>query len=245
MDYILKEKIVDKNIDPDQLIEGDRDQLILWLRATAYGNTFPISATDPVTGQRFDSSIDLTTIKQKPFNLKGDERGYFDFVLPMTKAKVKFRFLTHQDLQNLDMLKKLESFKLRKNRIASAVSELEIYLGNENLSSEERIKLAGAIKDIKDWGKSLPEKDALVFTRDISNHLEMSIMSINGKEDRKYIKEFIHGMPAGDGSALRHYITENEPGMDFNIQVPKPKSLGGGSLDLFLQIDQYIFLSHE
>ena len=50
-------------------------------------------------------------------------------------------------------------------------------------------------------------------------------------------------MPVKDSLALRKYITENEPGMDFNIEVEKPESLGGGSQKLFLQFDQFMFLN--
>ena len=46
-----------------------------------------------------------------------------------------------------------------------------------------------------------------------------------------------------DSSALRKYIVDNEPGVDFNIEVERPESLGGGSVNMFLSIDQYIFLT--
>ena len=50
-------------------------------------------------------------------------------------------------------------------------------------------------------------------------------------------------MNVQDSSALRNYISENEPGLDFNIEIEKPKSLGGGSMPMFLSLDQYLFLN--
>ena len=50
-------------------------------------------------------------------------------------------------------------------------------------------------------------------------------------------------MNVRDSSALRRYITDNEPGIDFNVTVEKPASLGGGSLTMFLTLDQFIFLN--
>ena len=45
-----------------------------------------------------------------------------------------------------------------------------------------------------------------------------------------------------DSIAYRNYIIENEPGIDYNIRVKKPDSLGGGYINTFLQLDQFIFI---
>lgn len=50
IDVILERKILDKRIKVSELCQGDRDAIILWLRATGYGNDFPIVATHPDTG---------------------------------------------------------------------------------------------------------------------------------------------------------------------------------------------------
>ena len=42
---------------------------------------------------------------------------------------------------------------------------------------------------------------------------------------------------------LRKYINENEPGMDFEITVERPESLGGGSFKTFLDWDDSVFLN--
>ena len=71
----------------------------------------------------------------------------------------------------------------------------------------------------------------------------MSIVSINDITDRDIIKDYVLKMNVRDASALRKYINENEPGLDFNITIKKPESLGGGSMTMFLSLDQYIFLN--
>jgi hypothetical protein len=38
-------------------------------------------------------------------------------------------------------------------------------------------------------------------------------------------------------------MTQNEPGVDYNITVDRPESLGGGSFKTFLQLDQFLFLN--
>ena len=44
------------------------------------------------------------------------------------------------------------------------------------------------------------------------------------------------------GLEYRKYIIDNEPGIDYNIKVKRPDSLGGGYIDTFLQLDQFIFI---
>ena len=50
-------------------------------------------------------------------------------------------------------------------------------------------------------------------------------------------------MPARDSLALRRYINENTPGIDFAITVQRPESLGGGSFTTFLNWDDSVFIN--
>ena len=68
-------------------------------------------------------------------------------------------------------------------------------------------------------------------------------MSVDGITDKKYINDFIRRMNVRDSSALRKYMTQNEPGVDYNIEIERPASLGGGSMKTFLQLDQFLFLN--
>jgi hypothetical protein len=68
-------------------------------------------------------------------------------------------------------------------------------------------------------------------------------MAVDGITDRQHINNFIRKMTVKDSSALRRYIQENEPGVDYNIEVERPASLGGGSMKTFLQLDQFLFLN--
>ena len=82
-----------------------------------------------------------------------------------------------------------------------------------------------------------------MFTNAMTNRMELCVMSVNGVTDRTFIANYVRNMRVKDSSALRKYINENEPGLDYNIEVEKPASLGGGSVTVFLTIDQYVFLN--
>lgn len=243
IDYLLKEKIMNSNIDPNTLTDGDRDAIILWLRASGYGNEYPITVTDDITGEKFETIIDLSEINFKKFNLKGDENGLFDFILPISKDHIKFKFLTHNDVKKLEMMETMENNSIKKDKLEEISDELSEFVENDDkIDKTLKFKINEAINNINKWHESISD-EGTKFTHAVTNKLILSIMSVNDITDRKYINEYVSNMKVKDASALRKYITENEPGLDFNIEIKKPESLGGGSMKIFLSLDQYIFLN--
>lgn len=243
LDIILKEKVRDENIDPDDLLDGDRDAIILFLRSSAYGNMYSVTTTDPVTKKSFDTKIDLSKIKYKDFTLTGDENGWFDFEMPLSKDKIKFRFLTHRDYVNLSKLDELEVGSIRKAEIEKYNDKIMYYLGeDETLTVAERKSIQNAVDRLKEWAEKFEEVSSH-FSHHASNELEMQIMSVNGNESRTFIHDYVENMPIRDSSTLRRYIARNTPGVDYNFEIEKPTSLGGGSMSVFLQFDQFIFLA--
>lgn len=244
LDYLLKAKIKNGNIDPDDLLEGDREAIILWLRATGYGTQYPITVTDTKTGVDFDTVVDLTQIKHKPFVLKGDGFGCFDFTLPVSNDEVKFRFLTHGDIKQIESIEKEEQSNVKKERLLRIVEELNDFIENDTeLTKDEKVKLYEAKRNISKWCDKIETDNEMGYTHTLTNRLELSIVSINGEEDREYISNYVQTMNVRDALALRKYINENEPGLDYTVTVERPESLGGGSMPVFLSLDEYVFLN--
>ena len=244
LDHILKAKVLDETIDCGDLIEGDREAIILFLRASGYGNEYPITAKDNETGTEFDTVVDLSKLKYKEFKLIGDENGWFDFTLPVSKKEIKFKFLTHNDLNYLSKIDETEDMKLMKNRLVDFVSDMNTYIEHDRvLEPQEKINIRKAINTIESWSENISEEDSLDFTHAVTNRLILQVQSVDGVTDKGIIKDFVYNMNVKDARALRTYIAENEPGIDYNITIEKPESLGGGSMTVFLQLDQLIFLN--
>lgn len=244
IEYLLREKIMTNKVDPLTLTSGDRDAIILWLRASGYGNEFPVTATDDVTGEKFDTVVDLSQIKFKEFKLKGDENGYFDFTMPVSKDNIKFKFLNYQDEKNLELLETVEDKKQKREKVLGMIEDLENLLNvDDTIDSKYKIKINEAIRTLESWSDEIEEEDTLKFNHAVTNKLQMCIVSVNDITDRDYISDYVLKMNVRDASAFRRYITDNEPGLDFNITVQKPESLGGGSMPMFLSLDQFIFLN--
>ena len=64
VDVLLKRKIRPGQVKPSELLVGDRNSIIIWLRATGYGEKYPVTMQTP-DGEEFDTEVDLTKLKQK------------------------------------------------------------------------------------------------------------------------------------------------------------------------------------
>ena len=244
IDFLLKNKIVNSEINVDDLVSGDADAIILFLRATSYGPEFPIVVSDPDTGEQIDSVVDLTKLKPKEFKLVGDENGWFEFVTPIKKDTIKFRYLTRKQEKQLKKVTELEGYGTKAAMLDRECETLQAaMLNDKQISENDKKTIRAAIKAMENWSKKLKEVNNSEFTRMMTNNMQLQIMAVNGNTDREFIRKYINQMPARDSLMLRKYINDNRPGIDFDIEVERPESLGGGSFKTFLNWDDTVFLN--
>lgn len=243
IDVLLKRKIMDKNIDTNALCKGDRDAIILWLRATGYGPEFPITVHDPELDTEYETIIDLTQIKSKPFSLKGDQNGHFDYTT-RNGTLIKFKFLNRYDEIKLSEMAREDNLNIKRFRLERIVSDLKQEMKNDNvLSSMDKSKVLGSINTLESWSNNIKTKNKDNHEKSITNSMLLTVMSINGNNDKDYIQRFVNTMPSYDAFHFRRYVLQNEPGMNFEIEVNRPENLGGGSFKTFLSIDSSIFIN--
>jgi hypothetical protein len=244
IDFLLKNKIVNKDINPDDLVSGDVDAITLFLRATSYGPEFPIVVRDPETGEQIDTVVDLTTLKPREFKLVSDENGWFEYETPIKKDKIKFRYLTRKQEKQLQKVTELENNGTKAYMLDN---EREILAGailsDKLISEADKKTIKSALTVMEKWSKKLKEVNNSLFNRIVTNSLQLQVMAVNGHTDREFIKNYIKSMPARDSLMLRRYINENRPGINFDIEVQRPESLGGGSFSTFLNWDDSVFLN--
>jgi len=100
LEILINRKILDSEIRYRDLIEGDRNAIMLWLRATGYGNMYPVTVEDE-NGVPFETEVDLNEIKTIELNVEPDINGYFDFRLPVSGIEVKFKLLTVGEIESI------------------------------------------------------------------------------------------------------------------------------------------------
>jgi len=245
LDFLLQKKVIDGDINPDDLIQGDRDAIIIWLRATGYGTEYPIIVSDDVSRKEFETTINLSEINYKPFKLKGDENGHFTFTMPKTGDVIKFRYLTQGDYKKLQKIKEMDSKKIGISRIKQYTSDMiDLIQDNDLISDDAKLKIKSATSFVLDEiNKNYDEEKDLSFSHELTDKLIMQTVSVNNIRDYDYIRNYIINLNVQDAKAYREYMRDYEPGVDYNIKVERPLSLGGGSVDTFLQLDQFIFVS--
>jgi len=108
LDVILKEGIVDSNnLDPDDMLSGDRNQLLLELRKTGLGDDYkPGKMKCPSCKEEHAPTINLNDFTIKSASEDCDEKGWHEVILPVTKKNIKFRFMTGHDEKAISKSKK-------------------------------------------------------------------------------------------------------------------------------------------
>lgn len=242
LDVILRRKILDKTINVDELCSGDRDAIILWLRATAYGDDFPIVATNPDTGKQYNIVVPLSSFKYYDFKLKGNEKGLFEY-RTSNGDLIEFKFLSKADEEELRKIITQQVIDNNKISALKNIAELRNNILGINEITDDDLKLID--EDIEEMleiiGDDVPTADNL--NSSITDQMFVRTVSVNGKTDRTYIRNYIENMRSKEALEYRKYFSENKPGIDFTVHVNIPESDGGGSFDTFLRYDDTIFIN--
>jgi hypothetical protein len=164
LDKLLSSLIVDKKINIDDLIVGDKNALLIAARVLGYGKDYEIT----VKGESY--TIDCSTLENKEFDENEFEAGKneFSYTLPSTDTILTYKLITGKDEKQI-------------NR-----------------------EVAGLKKINKD---ASPE---------LSTRLKHMILSVDGKDEKKDIRDFVDNyFLARDSRAFREHIKNTQP--DINL----------------------------
>jgi hypothetical protein len=244
IETILRRCILDKNFNVDEMCTGDRDAVVMWLRATAYGPEYNVSAVNPDNGKTYKSTINLSDFQFKPFDLKGDENGYFDYTFENGDV-AKFKVLSFKETLQLQEDIAFQYVDQKKYIVHQRMIEIkrqvtEIF--RQELADET---LNDAIDYIYEWSNGVDKEvfEENIYGDFVTKNLIERTMSINGNDDRDYITEYVNSLRLSESRKYREYIFEHIPGIDFSYTIEIPESEGGGSINSFFQYEDTIFLS--
>jgi hypothetical protein len=103
LEILLNRKILEPELRYKDLLPGDRNAIMLWLRATAYGEMYPITILDEFE-EPFDTEINLNDLKTIELTIEPDEDGLYHFNMPISKANVRFKLLTCGDVDDIEKM---------------------------------------------------------------------------------------------------------------------------------------------
>jgi len=101
--HLLHNCLIDKRIDVDELLIGDRNAIMTALRVTGYGSDYTVKVTCPSCNEQSDQEFDLTSLPIKRLGKPpiADGSNLFEVELPITKKTVRLRFLTGRDERDI------------------------------------------------------------------------------------------------------------------------------------------------
>lgn len=163
-DKLFQSMIVSK-INYNDLVVGDKDAILLAARILGYGKKYPIKYKNPNTGNDEDFVVDLTEIKQKPFNENLFVNSLeADYTLPNTQNVVTFKLLTHADEALIDQDLKSQQKIKQSNEITTRLKHQIVAV---NANREKKV---------------------------VRDFVDTALLAVDSIALRKYIKEVSPGM---------------------------------------------------
>jgi len=100
---LLRAKIYEPDIKVEELLEGDVEAILIFLRNTGFGPEITLNVTDPVTKKPFKSNVLLDQLNiingQQP-----NEDGSFTTLLPKSQSTIKLKPLSYGEIIEISKL---------------------------------------------------------------------------------------------------------------------------------------------
>ena len=171
IDRVIANVIVDKSIDPNSLLVGDRNAIVIALRAASYGSRYETKVVCPACQTKVEFAFDLEESNvysgedTSAIDIARNEDSTFDVELPATKIMATFRLLTGRDEKTY--LSNLEQDKKSKAGEKAVTRQLMTMLVAAN--GDDRIETRRYV------AQNLPSKD--------SRHLRLAYKLVNPNID--------------------------------------------------------------
>ena len=101
---LLRNKLYEHDLRPEELLDGDVEAILIYLRNTSFGPEYNLNLIDPATDKPFIGTVLLDELNIKKTNVKPDENGTFITKLPKTGVTVKLKPTTFYDTIELDKM---------------------------------------------------------------------------------------------------------------------------------------------
>jgi len=100
---LIKSCLINRSIDPLQLLSGDRNALMVAIRITGYGPEYNVELECPECGVKSPHAFDLSALPIQRLEIEPVQTGMnlFEYELPYSKKKVRFKFMTGRDEEEI------------------------------------------------------------------------------------------------------------------------------------------------
>tara|TARA_B100000287_G_scaffold384445_1_gene390932 strand:- start:759 stop:1499 length:741 start_codon:yes stop_codon:yes gene_type:complete len=123
IDTLLQALIVDKKIDVNDLLVGDKNAIMVAARVLGYGKDYKFQYDGT------EQTVDLSKLEPKKIDFNKFTKGVnnFSFTLPNSKRELTFKFLTGKDEKEIDLEVKARQ-KINPNTSSELTTRLKYML---------------------------------------------------------------------------------------------------------------------
>ena len=175
LDKLLESVIVNKDIDVNDIIVGDKNALLITTRILGYGKKYEFRSM----GEKHIA--DLTDIKNKQFDISDIEPGKneFSYTLPHTNALITYKLLTNRDEKKVnDEVKGLK--KINKQSSPELSTRLKHMITSVNGDTENKT----IRKFIDNQFLAIDSRAFRDHVRDTQPDVDLTISTDRGEEVR-------------------------------------------------------------
>lgn len=101
---LLRNKIYEPDIKIDDLLEGDIEAILIFLRNTSFGPELTLNLNDPQTKKPFEANVRLDELDIKQPKNEPSEDGTYTTVLPKSGSSVKVKILTYGEIAEIQKI---------------------------------------------------------------------------------------------------------------------------------------------
>ena len=161
---LIKSCLADPNINVQDMISADRNALMTAIRITGYGSDYVGELKCGECDAKYSHEFDLSQLPIKSLELDPVSPGLneFEFLLPLTKKRVTFKFLNGKDEE--EILARQEALKKKSMN------------GQNNLVSTRLFYSLVSVDGVTDRSQissfiqGMPARDSLAFRMYIDDH---------------------------------------------------------------------------
>lgn len=174
IDKLLQSLIIDKTIDYNQILVGDKNALLIAARILGYGAEYEFN----YGGEK--ETIDLSSLNNKELNqeLFSDGKNEFTYTLPASNTNITFKLLAHGDETKLDQeIRGLK--KINKNASPELSTRLKHMITSVDGDSDTKV-----IRDFVD--NAFLARDSRAFRKyvaEIQPDVDLKFYPENGPEE--------------------------------------------------------------
>jgi hypothetical protein len=114
---LLRSKIYEPDVRIEDLLEGDIESILIFLRNTAFGPDMELNLVDPITKKPFKGTVRLDELNINKGQLPSED-GTFITMLPKSQTTVKLKPMTYGEI--MEVQKMVESYP--QGRVAPKIT---------------------------------------------------------------------------------------------------------------------------